>query len=325
MLRVKSLIAVATLVGSVSVAQAETVTIKVGYSAGGGTDARARVIAQHLDRFYDGDIDVVVSNVPGAGSAKLMRMMVTTEPNDGSVLAMVSGSMPVSVALRDDLADIDMSEVRFVTTLENQPRVCVVRADLGIETLEDFRTKSFKMGATGRASATYVHAAAAKRALDANYEVITGFKGAAGANAAILRGEIAGRCAMEQRDIARTFGDLEMNTILQIAASDDTLIGGTPSLLNEVQDPLDKQALSFLFTDTSFFSPIMVAPGTPEDILARYRAAFAEMVVDPEFIEDVAAINRAFQPRDGSEAEAWVRDMQSAPSEVITRAKALAD
>ena len=64
----------------------QTITIKVGYGAGGGYDQTSRLIARHLGRFLPGQPNIIVQNVPGGGSLKLTKMLVGSEPADGSVI-----------------------------------------------------------------------------------------------------------------------------------------------------------------------------------------------------------------------------------------------
>ena len=46
----------------------KTVTLIVGYSAGGGYDTYARILARHLGKHIPGNPTIVVQNMPGAGS-----------------------------------------------------------------------------------------------------------------------------------------------------------------------------------------------------------------------------------------------------------------
>jgi len=46
----------------------KSVTIFVGYAAGGGYDQYARLLARHLGRFVPGHPAMLVKNMPGAGS-----------------------------------------------------------------------------------------------------------------------------------------------------------------------------------------------------------------------------------------------------------------
>ena len=51
----------------------KTITISVGFSAGGGYDLHARTLARVLGRHIPGNPAVVVKNVPGAGGLVLMN------------------------------------------------------------------------------------------------------------------------------------------------------------------------------------------------------------------------------------------------------------
>ena len=67
----------------------KTLTIKVGYGAGGSYDGAARLVSRHIGRFLPGNPEVVVQNLPGGGSMKLMQLLLGAEPTDGSVIGAV--------------------------------------------------------------------------------------------------------------------------------------------------------------------------------------------------------------------------------------------
>ena len=46
----------------------KTITILVGFTAGGGYDLYARLLGRHIGRHIPGNPAVVVQNMPGAGS-----------------------------------------------------------------------------------------------------------------------------------------------------------------------------------------------------------------------------------------------------------------
>src|SRR3984957_17146100 len=48
----------------------KTVTVVIGYSAGGGYDVFGRLLAQHMGRHIPGNPALVPQNMPGAGSRK---------------------------------------------------------------------------------------------------------------------------------------------------------------------------------------------------------------------------------------------------------------
>ena len=58
----------------------KTVSILVGYEAGGGYDLYARVVAQFLGRHIPGQPTVIVQNMPGAGGLRAARNLANVAP-----------------------------------------------------------------------------------------------------------------------------------------------------------------------------------------------------------------------------------------------------
>ena len=56
----------------------KTVTLTVGYSAGGGYDTYARILARHMGRHIPGNPPVVVQNMPGAGCMRAANISTTS-------------------------------------------------------------------------------------------------------------------------------------------------------------------------------------------------------------------------------------------------------
>ena len=62
----------------------------VGYGPGGGYDVYARVMARFIGRHVPGNPNVVVQNMPGAGSLLATNFLYNTAPKEGSTI----GSAP---------------------------------------------------------------------------------------------------------------------------------------------------------------------------------------------------------------------------------------
>lgn len=80
---------------------ARPVRILVGFSAGGGTDVTARMLAQKLSEYLGGS--VLVENRPGSGGM-IATEAVAKSPADGYTLLMVAAADVVQPALRAKLA-----------------------------------------------------------------------------------------------------------------------------------------------------------------------------------------------------------------------------
>src|SRR5262249_41361986 len=76
-----------------------TVSLQVGYSTGGGYDLYARVLGPFLGKHLPGTPQVVVKNMPGAGSYKLAAWMQSVAPRDGTEIATITRGAPVEELL----------------------------------------------------------------------------------------------------------------------------------------------------------------------------------------------------------------------------------
>ena len=63
----------------------KTVTIIVGYTAGGGYDLYARALARHMGRHLPGNPNFIVQNITGAGSVNAANNLYNVAAKDGTV------------------------------------------------------------------------------------------------------------------------------------------------------------------------------------------------------------------------------------------------
>jgi len=76
-----------------------TVTVIVGFSAGGTYTLYARLLARHLSQFIPGNPTFVIQNMPGGGAVKSTNYMYNVSPRDGSVIGMPSDAIALTNAL----------------------------------------------------------------------------------------------------------------------------------------------------------------------------------------------------------------------------------
>src|SRR5438874_1777073 len=71
----------------------KTITMIVGFGAGGGYDTYTRLVARHLGRHIPGNPNVIVENMPGAGSLTAANHLYNVAPKDGTVIGHFSGNL----------------------------------------------------------------------------------------------------------------------------------------------------------------------------------------------------------------------------------------
>lgn len=308
---------------SASSGAAETVTIKIGYPAGGGFDLSGRLVARHLGAHLDGKPSFVVQNVPGGGSLKLTEMMQESEPGDGSVIGMVGPSMATAPLLDPTMQHLRATEFRWIGGLRNEASVCFTGKKSGVTTVDDFRTADILIGASGKASTTYLHAAMVKAVLGARFTIVTGFQGINDIDAAIERGEIAGRCSATYSSL-RSMGLLDgVNVILTVVADADTDTASVPLLSDLATSQRDRDAIQVIAGTLTFHHPLLLPASASPEIVAAYRAAFDRMVRDPAFLAEAETLKVEISATGGARIDELVKGYYASPPETIARAREL--
>ena len=113
----------------------KTITMVVGFAAGGASDNAARIIAKKLSE--DLGQNVIVDNKPGAGG-NIAHAYTATAPADGSVILL--GSIgPLSIAPHLMKLSYDpQKDLAPLTMGMNFPNVLVVIPELGVKNLKEF-------------------------------------------------------------------------------------------------------------------------------------------------------------------------------------------
>lgn len=301
-----------------------TITIKVGYGAGGTYDLSSRLVARHLPRFLPGNPSVVVQNVPGGGSLKLTMLMLGSEPADGSVIASVSSAMAYATKLDPENATFDPLLIQWIGALSKEPAFCAMTKASGVDTVEKFIKEEFLLGASGRASQTYQLAAVVKNALSAKFRIVTGFEGVAEIELAMYRGEIAGHCAVTAIDLTKKPIAAELNVIGRLGAVAPAGFEAVPRFIDQINDPVVRAAAELIESTRDVNYPLIAPPGIPQDVLEAYRTAFDAMVKDPEFIAEAEELGEfSLDPTPGAEVMAIVTNKYTSDSAVFEAARNL--
>src|SRR3954465_2878058 len=64
----------------------KNINLIIGYSAGGGYDVYARLLARHLGKHIPGNPTIVPQNMTGAGSLRAATYVYSAAPKDGTVI-----------------------------------------------------------------------------------------------------------------------------------------------------------------------------------------------------------------------------------------------
>jgi len=186
----------------------KTVTLVVGYSAGGGYDIYARMLARHYGRHIPGNPNVIVQNMPGAASMTSVRYLDATAPKDGTVITTFDPGL-ITQVLTADKPVVNFANFQWIGTLLRDIRICYAWSATGIKTFGDMmKRKEFMIGTTAKGSNAYVNGAILRNVFKAPVRQIAGYPGSNEQRLALERGELEGNCgswtAMPQEWLVNT-------------------------------------------------------------------------------------------------------------------------
>ena len=306
----------------------KTMTLYVGASAGGGVDLFGRMVAKHLGRFIPGAPNVVVQNVPGAGSLVAAKNLYTLAPKDGTVLATVlPGAFfdPLFSPQPGDSRDkYDPTKFNYVGNGNPEALVCVVRDDAPVKKYEDLFTRELIVGTPGGGSTVHLYSVVMKTLVGAKLKIVTGYPGVREVTLAAQSGEVQGICGVAWTTVKLQFpGSIEgkggFKVVAQVGATGhpDLDKAGIPLTSSSARDAKTREALDVFYSQGMFSRAFMLPPGVPAERVAAVRKAFLDAIRSPALQEEAEKIAQEAVPDAGETLDTMVKKIYGAPADVI--------
>jgi tripartite-type tricarboxylate transporter receptor subunit TctC len=310
----------------------KTITIQVGYGSGGGFDLTARLVAQFYGKHIPGQPNVVVENVPGGGSLKVMNTIYNVAPRDGLTLALFLGSNVMEPLYGDKLAQFDARKFSWIGNMDTDQQACGVwkGAGVGIKTLADLirSKKTVTFGSTAPNAGLSVFPMFFKNVLGAPVKVVNGYQGTKDVELAMRRGEVDAYCgffestvrASYQQDIAS--GDLNLFVQLGLDRKSEVFGNATPISEFLTTDEM-RQMAEIIFGPALLTRPLVGPPGVPPERLEALRKGLTETLQDPALLARAKKAQMMLKPMNGEEAEKLVARLLSTPPALAKKAYGL--
>jgi tripartite-type tricarboxylate transporter receptor subunit TctC len=300
----------------------KTVTLVVGYSAGGGYDQYARMLARHYGRHIPGNPTVIVQNMPGAASMTSARYLDATAPKDGTVVTTFDPGL-ITQVLTSDKPVVNFADFQWIGTLLRDIRICYSWGATGIKTIDDARKrKEFLIGVTAKGSNAYVNGAILRNVLKVPVRQISGYPGSAEQRMALERGELEGNCASWTAMPPDWIAERKINVLLRFSQKrPNDMAADVPYVSDLAGSQEDKDVIDVLNSSGELGRPFIVARQVPADRVAVLRHAMQATLREQSFLADASKQHLLLDPVDGQEAETIVKQIYAAPSDLIKRAK----
>ena len=330
--RVLAGLVVALLACSSAVAQplsvkGKTVTMIIGFAAGGGTDLAGRLIAAHLGKYLPGQPNVIVQNMPGAEGMTAMNFFGNQVKPDGLTITMGSGSVADPLNFRKPQAKYDPSKFLFVGGTGRGGTLTVINKEHEAN-LTDKSKPQVIMGSPGGAPRSGVLVTAwGIEFLGWNAKWVVGYKGTNDLFTALERGEIDMAATSSTHMVEKLLKTGKFKIVTQSGTiKDGQLLPRSdfpdapllPKMLEgKIADPIARQSFEYWASLESKDKWLALPPGTADDVVKAYREAFVKMSDDADFTARAKAMAEDFTPTSWQDLQSWIKTMADTPDESI--------
>ena len=303
----------------------KTITIVIGFSAGGDYDLRARLLSRHMDRHIAGTPTIVARNMPGAGGVAATNWLAKLAPRDGTSMLMASQNTPLIQALGTPGVEFDARQFNWIGNTTNSPNLITVWAGRGVSSIDDARKREVAVGASGVGSGSYYYPFAANVVGGTRFKIVTGYPGGNDINIAMERGEVDGRgsnsLAAWKSTRPHWISEGKLIHLVQIGLKRHPELPNVPLLSDLASTDIDRQAMQLIAAETAMARALAASAEIPKDRVTMLRRAFDATISDKTFLGEAGRLGFDISPASGEEVQKIVLGIVDAPPAVVQRVK----
>lgn len=238
------------------------VTLIVQSSPGGGSDIIARMIAGIVNDEKLSPTQLLVENKPGGGGA-IAYNYVAQRKGDPYFLGTIATSFFVAPLMGQSPAKVD--DFQPVAVIAGDPFILVAKADAGIASLDDIKTKGVvRIGNTGPVTDPALLAVSLGNELDVEVRTVP-FNGDGEVTTALLGGHID----LQFGNASEVMAQIEAGRVVPIAVTSPERLASQPDV------PTFKELGSDI--ELMLYRGIVMPKDVPEDALAFWEDAMKKV------------------------------------------------
>ena len=312
----------------------KTIRLLVGNSTGGSMDDWGRFIALHLGRHIPGNPEIVVQNMPGAGTIIAANYVYNVAKPDGLTIGLVNPAIYVDQLLAAKEVKFEWQKFVFIGSPERLDYVLFMRADTPYKTLDDMRKAKEppRCAALAISTPSYQFPKLLEEGLGLKFHMVLGYGGGGEMNLAIEKGEVQCRAGTVSSYVDRepTRGWAKNGFVRALAQSGAKRYPKLPDVptiyeLMEAYKTPDavKRLAKVVLASLDLGRPFIAPPGMAADRIKVLREGFMKALNDPALVADAQKRKWDLDPMNGAELEGTAKEIMVQPPEVIERMKKL--
>jgi tripartite-type tricarboxylate transporter receptor subunit TctC len=306
----------------------KSVTLMVSVAAGGGYDVWARLLGRHLGRNIPGQPNVVVQNMPGSGGLRVMNLLNTVTPRDGTAIAIVHSTAPLTPLLEPQRANFKADTYGWIGSMTRESSFCLGWHKAEVRTFADLSSKQLIVGSTGAGSHMELYPRLMNSLFGTRFKVVGGYPGGNDIYVAMESGEVEGRCGVTMPALRNVrpewLKDRKINFIIQtgLRPESDELLKDAPVLMNLARNDTDRAVMELMFANGEFQIPVLAPPGLAPARLQGLRDAFRRTLEDPLLLEEAGRQRMDIRYVSGQDVERLITKAYATPRSIIEAATA---
>jgi len=314
--------------------QGKTITIVVGTKAGDVYDLYPRLLAEFWPKQIPGNPNIIVQNVPGAGSLIAANQVYNVAKPDGLTLGAIYPALYFNQLIKKPEVKYDWAKFNWIGSTVTSNQLLYMRSDTAYRSIEDVRraTTAPKCGATDISSAGYYIPKIVEETLGSKFEIVSGYPSGQDIDLAVERGELQCRAFTITAYFAsepfiswrkRNF----TSVLIQTGNKRDGRLKETPTiyeLMDKYKSNEDSRRLAkVILASGDFGRPIVAAPGVPADRIKVLRESFDKTINDPALLAEAEKRRLEIDPTRWDEMEPLARDVMATSPEIVARMRKL--
>ena len=264
----------------------QPITLVVPFAPGGPTDAMARTLANAVKLSQP----VIVENKPGAGGNIGAEQVARSEPDGHTVLFGTSGPLAINVSLYRKIGYDPVKSFAPVMRVGHLPNVLVVNPSVPAKTVQELvaygRANPGKLSyaSSGNGASSHLAGVMFNNVAGTDFVHIP-YKGTGPALVDLIGGQVA-----------MAFTDV-LTALPHIKAGKLRVLGVTTKERSQALPDVPTVAeQGFAGFDVSVFFGLVVAAGTPKDVVDTLNRAFADALKQPEVRSTLLSQGLEFAP-----------------------------
>lgn len=310
----------------------KTIKLVIGFSAGGISDLWGRALSRAMSQNIPGKPQIILQNMPGAGSLTAANYVYSVAKPDGLTLGFFTPGLFFNQLIGSKEVMFDWAKFVWIGSPEQTQRIIYIRSDSPIKTVDDLRSTADgpRCGATALGTVGHYFPRLIEEALGVKFNLVLGYPGAAEIDLAIQKNEVQCRAG----SLEGYFGSEPSKSWAKSGFTRVLITGGAKrdpriadvATLHELMDKrkapdITRRLATVLLSPDNIGRPLATSPGVPAERVKLLRESFNKALTDAEFLAEAKRRGWEIERVTGEELEATGKRVMAQPADVIDRMK----